>query len=534
MASTKKKQDDKQLTMLREIVALQNNKYCFDCHQRGPTYINMTIGSFVCTACSGLLRGLNPPHRVKSISMGSFTTDEIEFIKCHGNEYCRKVWLKKYNEQLNNQIESRDESKVRDFMMQKYEKKSYYVAPLESMKEEAKQTNDTLINKVTATKPLKSLLGENVPKLQVGNTEKTQFPASFNQVSSAPQSPGSQSTQSPKSVGSTGVGDLFGGIGNDPFASSAPQTHSAAAGGFADFGKFNSITSSQPAVFAQRTPLQPVGSSKKVLNGPTNAVAVPAAAPLYGTGGDKYSNLSELFSLNNAAVHDTTSPAGWNSVFNTPTQNTTWNSTSSSTSGINWGGDSHTTGGLDWNSSSSPQMASGSAGGLNWGGSSVASSTTSWGSAPQSTSVANPFKDSSNQLLTAQPILGMAGASRVPSMNPFVAQPGVNAIGYGAANPQTNIITGFGGQNMLVGAPAAVFGQPHQQSGGYGAVYGAQPVQVLGQMGQPVSYVGQMQGYGVPLQVWGQVPVGTAAPNPFMSPYQQYSSPKTGSSNPFL
>jgi len=54
-ASTKKKQDEEHLKMLREMVSLQYNKQCFDCHQRGPTYLNMTIGSFVCTACSGIL-----------------------------------------------------------------------------------------------------------------------------------------------------------------------------------------------------------------------------------------------------------------------------------------------------------------------------------------------------------------------------------------------------------------------------------------------------------------------------------------------
>jgi len=53
--STKKKQDEDHLKILREMVALPYNKHCFDCHQRGPTYLNMTIGSFVCTSCSGLL-----------------------------------------------------------------------------------------------------------------------------------------------------------------------------------------------------------------------------------------------------------------------------------------------------------------------------------------------------------------------------------------------------------------------------------------------------------------------------------------------
>jgi uncharacterized UBP type Zn finger protein len=53
--ASKKKQDDKNLKLLRELTALACNKHCFDCQQRGPTYVNMTIGSFVCTTCSGLL-----------------------------------------------------------------------------------------------------------------------------------------------------------------------------------------------------------------------------------------------------------------------------------------------------------------------------------------------------------------------------------------------------------------------------------------------------------------------------------------------
>ena len=58
MASTKKntkKQDEKHLKLLRDLCSLAHNKKCFDCGQRGPTYVNMTIGSFVCTSCSGIL-----------------------------------------------------------------------------------------------------------------------------------------------------------------------------------------------------------------------------------------------------------------------------------------------------------------------------------------------------------------------------------------------------------------------------------------------------------------------------------------------
>ncbi len=55
MANRQKKLEEKYQKQVRDLAALPENKHCFDCHQRGPTYINMTIGSFVCTACSGIL-----------------------------------------------------------------------------------------------------------------------------------------------------------------------------------------------------------------------------------------------------------------------------------------------------------------------------------------------------------------------------------------------------------------------------------------------------------------------------------------------
>ncbi|XP_069692417.1 arf-GAP domain and FG repeat-containing protein 1 isoform X2 [Periplaneta americana] len=127
MASARKKQDEKHLKILRELVSLPTNKQCFDCHQRGPTYINMTIGSFVCTSCSGMLRGLTPPHRVKSISMASFSPEEVELIKSRGNEYCRRIWLGLYD--TNHTHDTKDEQQIKDFMVAKYEKKRYYLEP---------------------------------------------------------------------------------------------------------------------------------------------------------------------------------------------------------------------------------------------------------------------------------------------------------------------------------------------------------------------------------------------------------------------
>ncbi|XP_053979051.1 arf-GAP domain and FG repeat-containing protein 1-like isoform X1 [Hylaeus volcanicus] len=129
MASAKRKQDEKNLKILRELVSQPGNKECFDCHQRGPTYVNMTIGSFVCTSCSGMLRGLTPPHRVKSISMATFTQEEIDFIRERGNEYCRRIWLGLMNPNSSQTLDTKDEQKMKDLMSAKYELKRYYLDP---------------------------------------------------------------------------------------------------------------------------------------------------------------------------------------------------------------------------------------------------------------------------------------------------------------------------------------------------------------------------------------------------------------------
>lgn len=62
-------------------------------------------------------RGITPPHRVKSISMATFTNDEIEFIKAHGNDECAKTWLGLWDPKRVHTQEHRE------LMIEKYERK---------------------------------------------------------------------------------------------------------------------------------------------------------------------------------------------------------------------------------------------------------------------------------------------------------------------------------------------------------------------------------------------------------------------------
>jgi len=80
--------------------------------------------------CSGLLRGLNPPHRVKSISMATFSNDEVEKLKNAGNEENAKIWLGLHDGPVKFTPVRLDEN-VKNHLIQKYENRRWYVSPSE-------------------------------------------------------------------------------------------------------------------------------------------------------------------------------------------------------------------------------------------------------------------------------------------------------------------------------------------------------------------------------------------------------------------
>ncbi|XP_027901496.1 arf-GAP domain and FG repeat-containing protein 1a isoform X12 [Xiphophorus couchianus] len=233
-ASAKRKQEEKHLKMLREMTSLPPNRKCFDCDQRGPTYANMTVGSFVCTSCSGILRGLNPPHRVKSISMTTFTQQEIEFLQKHGNEVCKQIWLGLYDDRTSSVPDFREPQKVKEFLQEKYEKKRWYVPPeqakvVASVHASISGSSNSSTNSTPEVRPLKSLLGDSAPTLHLTkNTPPNQSP-----VVSRGQHHQQQFHEKKF--------DLLSDLGGDIFAAPA-NVNSASGSSFANFAHFNSHT----------------------------------------------------------------------------------------------------------------------------------------------------------------------------------------------------------------------------------------------------------------------------------------------------
>ncbi|XP_044288804.1 arf-GAP domain and FG repeat-containing protein 1 isoform X7 [Varanus komodoensis] len=311
-ASAKRKQEEKHLKLLREMSSLPPNRKCFDCDQRGPTYTDMTVGSFVCTSCSGILRGLNPPHRVKSISMTTFTQQEIEFLQKHGNEVCKQIWLGLFDDRSSAIPDFRDPQKVKEFLQEKYEKKRWYVPPeqakvVASVHASISGSSASSTSSTPEVKPLKSLLGESAPALCLNKGTPTQSPVV---IRSQGQS------QEKKQF------DLLSDLGSDIFAAPAPQ--SSATANFANFAHFNSHaaqnsanagfanfdafgqssgssnfggfpTASQSAFQHQNTGSSDQGSGFAASTAPAGPVVSAPNQP--STSSDKYAALAELDSV---------------------------------------------------------------------------------------------------------------------------------------------------------------------------------------------------------------------------------------------
>ncbi|TGZ62088.1 hypothetical protein CRM22_007648 [Opisthorchis felineus] len=136
---------ERNLKILRAMVAHEENRFCFDCHQRGPTYVNITVGSFVCTTCGGALRKYN--HRVKSISMSNFSQSEMDFLRKRGNKACRKIYLALSDDQGFVEKELGDAARD-EYLRQKYQMQKWYREPTVDLDTEAIQENQQILDRI--------------------------------------------------------------------------------------------------------------------------------------------------------------------------------------------------------------------------------------------------------------------------------------------------------------------------------------------------------------------------------------------------
>jgi hypothetical protein len=78
---------------LRTLMKIGGNKKCADCAEQCAVNVDTTHGIFVCVSCSGIHREFG--DRIKSVSMASFTKEDITLLKTQTNDSFNKMWMAK-------------------------------------------------------------------------------------------------------------------------------------------------------------------------------------------------------------------------------------------------------------------------------------------------------------------------------------------------------------------------------------------------------------------------------------------------------
>ncbi|RVW87915.1 putative ADP-ribosylation factor GTPase-activating protein AGD14 [Vitis vinifera] len=160
------KEDEKNEKIIRGLLKLPGNRRCINCNGLGPQYVCTNFWTFVCTTCSGIHREFT--HRVKSVSMAKFTSQEVTSLQNGGNERAKEIYLKDWDQQRN----SFPDSRLRDFIKHVYEDRrytgergsdrpprvkmvSYVIVPSLSQDKQLKLTDCFLTGMLTGRIPLK-------------------------------------------------------------------------------------------------------------------------------------------------------------------------------------------------------------------------------------------------------------------------------------------------------------------------------------------------------------------------------------------
>ncbi|KAM7529917.1 hypothetical protein LguiB_033327 [Lonicera macranthoides] len=121
--SSSRKQEERNEKVIRGLLKLPPNRKCINCNSLGPQYVCTNFWTFVCMTCSGIHREFT--HRVKSVSMSKFTSQEVEALQNGGNQRAREMFLKDWDPQRERHPNNSNIEKVRQFIKEVYVDRKY-------------------------------------------------------------------------------------------------------------------------------------------------------------------------------------------------------------------------------------------------------------------------------------------------------------------------------------------------------------------------------------------------------------------------
>ncbi|CAL9117398.1 unnamed protein product [Musa textilis] len=117
------KEEEKNEKIIRGLLKLPANRRCINCNSLGPQYVCTNFWTFVCTNCSGIHREFT--HRIKSISMAKFSSQEVAALQEGGNEHARELYFKDWDPQRHSFPHSSNIDRLRDFVKNVYVYRRY-------------------------------------------------------------------------------------------------------------------------------------------------------------------------------------------------------------------------------------------------------------------------------------------------------------------------------------------------------------------------------------------------------------------------
>ncbi|XP_015691294.1 probable ADP-ribosylation factor GTPase-activating protein AGD14 isoform X2 [Oryza brachyantha] len=123
MAAASRKEEERNERVVRGLLKLPPNRRCINCNALGPQYVCTSFWTFVCISCSGIHREFT--HRVKSVSMSTFTTQEVEALQNGGNQRARESFLKEFDAQNMRLPDSSHVNGLREFIKAVYVERRY-------------------------------------------------------------------------------------------------------------------------------------------------------------------------------------------------------------------------------------------------------------------------------------------------------------------------------------------------------------------------------------------------------------------------
>ncbi|GLU14556.1 hypothetical protein SLE2022_311170 [Rubroshorea leprosula] len=117
------KTDDQNEKIIRLLFKLPANRRCINCDSIGPQYVVTDFWTFVCSTCAGVHREFS--HRVKSVSLATFTSEEVIALQKGGNEPAKDVFFKDWKPGRHSIPDNSNVERLRGFIKQVYVNRKY-------------------------------------------------------------------------------------------------------------------------------------------------------------------------------------------------------------------------------------------------------------------------------------------------------------------------------------------------------------------------------------------------------------------------